>query len=198
MNSSLKEIIIKDLKISADHHISLIESDEVHEKMLRIATSIANTMKKNSIVFFAGNGGSFADAQHLAAEFIGTMGKQRRSLPAIAVGTNSSSATAISNDIGFESIFTRELTALANKDSTIIFLTTSGNSKNIINSATQLLETTSSIYAFTGENSNSVGELVECVMVPSSRTERIQEMHILIGHIICYLVEEILKQEKYL
>ena len=87
MKSFLKDIIINDLKISVEHHISLIESDEIHEKMIRIATSIANTMKRNSIVFFAGNGGSFADAQHLAAEFIGTMGKKRRSLPAIAVGT---------------------------------------------------------------------------------------------------------------
>ena len=198
MNYSLKKIMIDDLKISAENHLKLIKSDEIHNMVLKIAMSIANTMKKKSIVFFAGNGGSFADAQHLAAEFIGTMGNQRRSLPAIAVGTNSSSSTAVSNDFGFEYLFSRELKALANQDSTIIFLTTSGNSENIVNSANLLLNTTTSIYALTGENSNAIGKIIDCVNVPSSRTERIQEMHILIGHIICYLVEQILKKDGYL
>ena len=147
-------------------------------------------LKKGGKIIFAGNGGSFADAQHLSAEFICKLHKDRNPLPAIALGTNSSSATAIGNDYGFENIFSRELEALGNSSDLFLAFSTSGNSQNIINALKKCEENSIKYFIFTGKDGGLCSELFSNILkVPSDNTAIIQQLHITLGHIICKLAE---------
>ena len=155
---------------------------------------IASAISSGSTLFFCGNGGSAADSQHLAAEFVGRFKKDRKPLRSIALTTDSSILTCISNDYSFDEIFSRQLTALANKEDQLITFSTSGNSKNII----QALETGNKLkmrtFAFLGKEGGLAKSLAQnVILVPSDTTARIQEMHILLGHILCEMVEKELK-----
>ncbi|WP_315054490.1 D-sedoheptulose 7-phosphate isomerase [Chryseobacterium indoltheticum] len=149
----------------------------------------AISLGKKLLIF--GNGGSAADSQHIAAEFSGRFIKERRGLPAIALTTDTSVLTAIGNDYGFDEIFRRQVEAIANKGDVLLGISTSGNSQNVI----KALEYGKLIGCKTfGLSGNSGGEMNNCcdlnILVPSNVTARIQEMHILIGHIICEIVDE--------
>ena len=138
-----------------------------------------------------GNGGSAADAQHIAAELVGRFKKERKAMPALALTVDTSSLTALGNDYGFDTIFERQVEALANKNDTVIGISTSGNSENIIRAVNKA----NSIGAFTiGLLGNDGGKLKDAVnlpiIIPSNDTARIQEVHITIGHIICEIIEE--------
>ena len=164
------------------HEIPKIESAS------NIIFKVLNQGKK---VLLCGNGGSASDAQHIACELVAKLEKERRSLPAIALTTNTSLLTAISNDDSFELIFTRQIEGLGNQGDALIAISTSGNSKNII----KAVETAKSkgiwTIGLTGAQGDKLAELTDiCIKVPSSDTQRIQESHILIGHIICEFVEE--------
>lgn len=152
---------------------------------------ISNTFKKGNKVFFCGNGGSAADAQHLAAEFSGRFYKDRRSLPSEALHCNTSYLTAVGNDYSFELIYSRLLEGIATKGDVLIGITTSGNSQNILNAFLQAKKM--GVYTI-GLTGSSGGELKVhsdiLINVPSDDTPRIQESHIMIGHIICQMVEE--------
>ena len=138
-----------------------------------------------------GNGGSAADAQHIAAELVGRFKKERKAIPALALTVDTSSLTALGNDYGFDTIFERQVEALANKHDAVIGISTSGNSENIIRAVNKA----NSIGAFTiGLLGNDGGKLKDAVnlpiIIPSNDTARIQEVHITIGHIICEIIEE--------
>ena len=138
-----------------------------------------------------GNGGSAADAQHIAAELVGRFKKERKAMPALALTVDTSSLTALGNDYGFDTIFERQVEALANKHDAVIGISTSGNSENIIRAVNKA----NSIGAFTiGLLGNDGGKLKDAVnlpiIIPSNDTARIQEVHITIGHIICEIIEE--------
>ena len=173
-------------------HQDLIANESIVNQLVGWAKLCADSLGKGGVVFFAGNGGSFADAQHLAAELTGKMGRLRPSLAGIALGVNSSSLSAIGNDFGYEFTFSRELEGLGRPDSVVIGLSTSGNSANIL----QLIERAKSmdipIVVLTGAKGGLAAERCDVICVPSERTERIQEMHILLGHTLCLLIEEFL------
>lgn len=174
--------------------IEIKESISADEKIIthieQIAADCVNALRQKRKILLAGNGGSFADAQHLAAEFISRFQIERVSLPAIALGTNVSSTTAIGNDYGYEFIFSRELSAIANEGDVFIAITTSGRSKNILRALEVSKEKRLISHCLTGSAGEHLRSLCSPLCVPSNLTAKIQESHIMIGHIICDLVEK--------
>jgi len=141
-------------------------------------------------IIFCGNGGSAADAQHLAAELVGRFKLERRALPAIALNTNTSILTALGNDYGYDTVFSRQVEALANKNDIVIGLSTSGNSPNVIKAIEAAKTIGAKTIGLTGGNGGQLAKLADlAITVPSDNTPRIQEAHITIGHIVCELVE---------
>jgi D-sedoheptulose 7-phosphate isomerase len=173
-------------------HQKVVDSPETVEKIADWAKICADSLTRGGVIFMAGNGGSFADAQHLIAELTGKLGRMRRPLAGIALGTNNSSISAIGNDFGYEFTFSRELEALFRPNSVLIALTTSGNSTNILKLIEQAQVLGMPTFVLTGSNGGVAAEISESICVPSARTERIQEMHILLGHTMCLLIEEFL------
>ena len=162
----------------------------IPEQLKKVCLSISKTFKKNGKIIFAGNGGSFADAQHLAAEFVCRFKNDRSPLPAITLGTNSSNLTAIGNDYGFEDIFSREFLSLYTQFDTLIAISTSGNSENIIKLVKIAKSKGINFFILTGEQGGKLSKYKDnLINVPSKDTAIIQQAHILIGHIICLNTE---------
>jgi D-sedoheptulose 7-phosphate isomerase len=182
--------VIDSLETSLSLHHEILNDTNIHKTLFYAAQNAANRIRRGGKIIFAGNGGSFADAQHLAAEFIGTMGRKRESLPAIALGTNSSSLTAVGNDYSFSEIFNRELKALGSKDDFIMLISTSGLSENLIELIATIKKKEIESLALVGKNGGVLSKNLPNIIIPSYRTERIQECHILLGHIFCELVED--------
>ena len=157
----------------------------------KLADQVEHCIKQGGKVLFMGNGGSAADSQHLAAEFVVRYKKERPTMAAIALTTDTSILTAHSNDYSFDSVFSRQIEALARPGDIVIGLSTSGNSPNVIDGIVQAKEIGCITYAWTGE---SGGELLniadEAFRMPSSETARIQEAHMLIGHWLCEEMDE--------
>jgi len=156
-----------------------------------IVTVIVDAFKNGNRIYFCGNGGSAADAQHLAAEFSGRFYRDRDALPAEALHCNTSYMTAVANDYSYDVIYSRLIKGIAHKGDVLIGLSTSGNSKNIIKAFETAKEKGVITIALTGESGGQMKSLSDYLLnVPSKDTPRIQESHILLGHIICQLVEE--------
>ena len=177
------------LNISADLKKTVAET--LSSEILDAAQKIQDRLESGGKLMLMGNGGSAADAQHIAAELVGRFKKERKAMPALALTVDTSSLTAIGNDYGFDTIFERQVEALANKNDAVIGISTSGNSENIIRAVNKA----NSIGAFTiGLLGNDGGKLKDAVnlpiIIPSNDTARIQEVHITIGHIICEIIEE--------
>ena len=152
---------------------------------------IVSAFKNGNKVLFCGNGGSAADAQHLAAEFSGRFYTDRDALPAEALHCNSSYLTAVANDYSYEVIYSRLIKGIGNKADVLVGLSTSGNSANILRAFEMAREKGMTTIGFTGETGGAIKSLCDhLINIPSSDTPRIQESHILLGHIICQLVEE--------
>ena len=154
-----------------------------------LAKSCINVLSNGGKIILAGNGGSFSDAQHISAEFVARFLVDRRALASIVLGMNNSTLTAIGNDFGFDYVFTRELEALANPEDIFIPISTSGNSSNIINATKQAIRMNIEVVALTGGNGGELSQLCDCITVKECNTARIQECHILIGHIVSEIVE---------
>ncbi len=155
------------------------------------AEAITNAYKSGHKTLWAGNGGSASDALHITAEFVGRFVKERRALPAIALCENPSSVTAIGNDYGYDQVFSRQVEAFGQPGDIFIGLSTSGNSPNVINAITRAKELGLTTIAFTGKDGGKLGKLADIhIHVPAEHTARIQEAHILVGHIICELVDQ--------
>lgn len=159
-------------------------------QITEVSTAIISILSDGGKIIFAGNGGSFADSQHLAAEFISKFMIDRAALPAIALGTNSSNLSAISNDYDFKNIFSRELSALGSSNDIFIPISTSGKSKNLIEAVKTAKTKGLKIVALTGASGGDLKNLCECIKVPSENVARIQECHIFIGHLFCHIVEK--------
>lgn len=156
----------------------------------RIATTMIDSLSRGGCVFWLGNGGSAADSQHLAAELVGRFERERPGLASIALTTDSSALTAIGNDLGFDRLFARQVEALCRPPDLVIGISTSGNSPNVL----RAIETARNIgietVGLSGRDGGQLRELADtCLVVPSANTARIQEAHILIGHILCDMVE---------
>ena len=155
-------------------------------------TLTAETVLAGRTVFFCGNGGSAADAQHLAAEFVGRFVRERDGLPAIALTTDTSILTAVGNDYGFDTVFSRQVKALARPDDLVVGLSTSGNSANVLAAFAAAQKAGAKTIAFTGRSGGKMKEIADCtIAVPADVTARIQEMHIMIGHILCEWIDEV-------
>jgi D-sedoheptulose 7-phosphate isomerase len=177
------------LNISADLKKTVAET--LSSEILDAAQKIQGRLEAGGKLLLMGNGGSAGDAQHIAAELVGRFKKERKAIPALALTVDTSSLTALGNDYGFDTIFERQVEALANKNDTVIGISTSGNSENVVRAVNKA----NSIGAFTiGLLGNDGGKLKDAVnlpiIIPSNDTARIQEVHITIGHIICEIIEE--------
>ena len=151
---------------------------------------IIETLKNGNKILICGNGGSAADAQHIATEIVCKYKANKKGLPAIALTTDTSIITAISNDFGFERVFERQIEALANKDDLVIAISTSGNSSNIINAVKYAKEIQCKTLGFSGNNGGKMNDFCDInLIIPSKDTARIQEMHILIAHILCQIID---------
>jgi D-sedoheptulose 7-phosphate isomerase len=178
-----------------DEHVKLvlaIEKNLLSEIRTAVRWSI-DALKRENKILFAGNGGSAADAQHLAAEFIGRFQKDRPSLPALALTTDTSILTAVGNDYGFEKIFARQIEGLVKEGDIFFAISTSGNSENVIEAVKVCRKRSCSTIGLLGKNGGKLAEIVDLpIIIESDNTARIQENHIVIGHMICQLVENIL------
>ena len=176
------------LNISADLKKTVAET--LSSEILDAAQKIQGRLEAGGKLLLMGNGGSAGDAQHIAAELVGRFKKERKAMPALALTVDTSSLTALGNDYGFNTIFERQVEALANKNDTVIGISTSGNSENVVRAVNKA----NSIGAFTiGLLGNDGGKLKDAVnlpiIIPSNDTARIQEVHITIGHIICEIID---------
>lgn len=154
-----------------------------------LASRCISSLRSGGKIIFAGNGGSFADAQHLSAEFISRFKFDRAPLASLALGTNNSAISAIGNDYGYGQVFARELEAVARAGDVFVGISTSGNSPNIMAAAEKAAALGISCVCLTGRTGGKLAGICECLRMPSEETARIQECHITIGHIICGLVE---------
>ena len=168
------------------------------ERLADVAEAIAHGFKTGKKVLLFGNGGSAADAQHIAAEFMGRFIADRDPLPAISLATDTSALTALGNDYGFDSVFSRQIKALGQPGDTAIAISTSGNSPNILQGIAAAKVKGMYVVGLTGETGGKMKDAVEVLFcVPSRYTPRIQETHIMIGHIICELIDRRIIPDKY-
>ena len=159
----------------------------------RVVQLIAESMAAGGVLLVCGNGGSAADAQHIAAELTGRFFRDRKPLPALALHANTSSLTAIGNDYGYGEVFAREVGAHGRRGDVLLAISTSGNSHNIVRAIEIAREKDMAVVGLTGADGGKMRDLCDlCLCVPSTSTPRIQECHILIGHTICELLEQIL------
>lgn len=170
-------------------------NNDLLELIRKVALKIIEVYQNGHKVLLAGNGGSAADAQHLAGELVNRLYFDRPGLAAIALTTDTSVLTAIGNDAGFDKVFARQIEAVGVSGDLFIGISTSGNSPNIANAFNECKTKGVITVGFTGQGPNRITEIVDyCIQVPATDTPRIQESHILIGHIICALVEKIIFQ----
>ena len=187
MKDTIKDLILKSISVKND----LYDNDLIIEEIMNAANICIDALKSNNKILLAGNGGSAADSQHIAAELVGRFYINREALPAIALTTDTSAITAIGNDFGFENIFSRQLEALGNKGDVFIGFSTSGNSENIIRAAKFSKENEIKVIAVTGSSGGKLIDVNDIIIKsPSDDIPRIQETHIMIGHIICEIIEK--------
>ena len=183
----IKEII--SLSVVVKQH--LLNDNQLLNAISEAKNKVVSALKSGNKILFCGNGGSAADAQHLAAELSGRFYKDRKPLYAEALHVNTSYLTAVGNDYGFEQVYSRLVEAKGRKDDLLFCLSTSGNSANVIEAAKKARSQQMVVIGLTGESGGKLKEHCSILInVPSTDTPRIQEVHILIGHIICELVEE--------
>lgn len=186
--------MIRKIKERIQESISVKQLFLQDEKQLALLAEIAsvgaNALKAGNKILLAGNGGSYADSIHIAGELTARFILERQTLPALALGSNNSTLTAIGNDYSFDDVFSRELQGLGNEGDLFIAISTSGNSSNIINAVGVSLNKKIHTYCFTGSKGGKLSSMCPCLKVPSDNTARIQEVHILAGHILCELIEQ--------
>ena len=182
-------LIQKRVEESISVKTALFVDQNALSQIVKVAQQCAKSLKQGGKIILAGNGGSVGDAQHISAEFTSKLMRDRIPLASIALGTNASAISAIANDYGYEHVFARELQSIGSPNDVVILISTSGNSQNILLAAKVAVENDISVFGLTGQHGGQLAQLCECVTVPSSETARIQECHILIGHIIVEIAE---------
>lgn len=186
------KIVKQTIKDEFSSHLETINKviETMEESLVQASQLAVETLKNGNKILLCGNGGSAADAQHIAAELTGRYKTERRGLPGIALTTDTSALTAIGNDYGYDRVFDRQVEALANKGDLIIGISTSGNSKNIVSALKLGRELGCKTLGFSGRDGGAMNEVCDInLIVPSNNTPRIQEMHILFGHTICQIID---------
>ncbi len=169
----------------------LLDADRYAKPVAEIVTAMSAAIASGNTVFWMGNGGSAADAQHMAAELSGRFLRERRALPSEALTVNTSALTAIANDFGYDQVFSRQIEGFVRPGDVVVGITTSGNSENVVKGLQKARECGAVTVAFTGNNGGRVAEIADIVLVgPSGYAAIIQEIHVTLGHIICDLVEQ--------
>lgn len=186
----MKDKIIGYINTSVETKNKLLNDQVLLSEIEKLSKNCLLSLRNGGKIIFAGNGGSFGDSQHISAEFTSRFLFDREPLASVALGTNNSAITAIGNDYGYDQVFARELKAIGKKEDIFVPITTSGNSENIISAIDISKSMGIHTVCLTGNNGGKIVDMCDCIIVPSKATERIQECHILIGHIICALVEE--------
>ena len=185
MDKIIKQCFLDHLEVA-----NAVMQSNIMGQIQIVAEAIKKALAEGHKVLFCGNGGSAADSQHLAAEFVGRFQKERRGLPAIALTVDTSILTAVGNDYGYDKVFVRQVEALAQTGDVLVGISTSGNSPNVVEAIE--LAKTKGVYCV-GMTAAGGGKMAmlcdECIAVPAKITARAQEMHILIGHILCELVD---------
>lgn len=169
---------------------AVMSDRKIVDQIEALANLCLLALRSGGKIIFAGNGGSFADAQHLSAEFTSRFLFDRAPLASLALGTNNSAISAIGNDFGYDQVFARELSAIAKPGDVFIPISTSGNSSNISAAAEVAKQQEITTVGLTGQGGGKLQALCNCICIPSSETARIQECHIMVGHILCGLVEQ--------
>ena len=187
MNEKIKQIV----QSSIETKEKILKNNTILETIDKLTNILTQALKNGNRIYFCGNGGSAADAQHLAAEFSGRFYKDREALPAEALHCNTSYLTAVANDYGYDVVYARLIKGIGQRGDILVGLSTSGNSGNIIKAFEVAKEKGIITVGFTGDSGGKMKAISDyLVNVPSSDTPRIQESHIMLGHIICQLVEE--------
>ncbi|GAB6008071.1 D-sedoheptulose-7-phosphate isomerase [Dysgonomonas reticulitermitis] len=190
---NIKETIITHIQDSISVKEAILSNPEILKSIYDAALMVVDAYKLNAKTLIAGNGGSAADAQHIAGEFVSRFYFDRPGIPSISLSTDTSIITAIGNDYGFDKLFARQVQAQGREGDVFIGITTSGNSENIIQALYSCKEKNIKSIILTGESGGKVSGLCDiCIRIPSKTTPRIQEAHILVGHIICCIVEDVL------
>ena len=186
-----KEILIlNEIKQSISVKKEVSESKKIIYQIQCLVDVCLNSLRLGGKIIFAGNGGSFADAQHLSAEFVSRLMFDRAPLASVSLGTNNSALSAVGNDYGYDQVFARELRGIGKAGDIFIPITTSGNSPNILAAAEVAKDLGILTVGMTGQTGGRLVNICECIAIPSKETTRIQECHIMIGHILCELVED--------
>lgn len=184
--------MIEEIKLQFNQNIKLHQDsiEELSPQIAKAAELIIEAYKNGKKLFLCGNGGSAADAQHIAAEFIGRFKKERKGLPAIALTTDTSIITSVANDYWYDLLFARQVEALGDKGDILIGISTSGNSRNIVRAVEAANFKGLTTIGFLGSDGGELKNLAKLpIIVPFQSSDRVQEVHILMGHIICSLVE---------
>jgi D-sedoheptulose 7-phosphate isomerase len=190
------ERVSRSIEASIATHERLLDAD-VLSAIATVSDIVTGALLQGRKVLLFGNGGSAADAQHIAAELVGRFNFDRPALPALALSVNTSCVTAIGNDFGFEQVFSRQIEALGAPGDVAIGLSTSGNSPNVLRALLAAKEKGLHAVGLTGSSGGKLKEAVDhCICVPSNETPRIQECHILVGHVVSQLVEETIFHEQ--
>jgi len=187
----MKEYIKNQVKKSYETKQAIYNNEELLNKIEEVSKKCVELYKGTNKTILAGNGGSAADAQHIAAEMVGRYGFDRPSLPSLALTTDTSALTAIGNDYGYDQVFSRQLEGMGQDGDIFIGISTSGNSINIIKAFESAKKKNITTVALVGRDGGKMAKIADiALVVPSESTPRIQESHILIGHIICDIIEK--------
>ncbi|WP_443640331.1 SIS domain-containing protein [Candidatus Njordibacter sp. Uisw_039] len=189
MNSLMADQILNQIEVSVKVKQALKKDSQIIAQTEALINLCLLSLQAGGKIIFAGNGGSFADAQHLSAEFTSRFLFDRAPLSSLALGTNNSTISAIGNDYGYDQVFARELESIAKAVDVFIPITTSGNSENILAAANVAKRIGVTTVGLTGKTGGKLLSLCECICIPSVDTASIQECHIMLGHILCGLVE---------
>jgi D-sedoheptulose 7-phosphate isomerase len=191
----IRELVARSLREGAELRIRLIE--HLADKTAQAAQVIHGALQRGGKILLFGNGGSAADAQHVAAEFVGRFAREREPMPAIALTTNTSILTALGNDYGFERVFARQILALGGPADVAIAISTSGRSPNVLQGVRAARDRRITTIGLTGGDGGRLARLVDiALVVPCTSVPRIQECHITLGHILCEISEILLLEEK--
>jgi len=191
MENMINEYISNQVAKSIDVKQKLLDSQELMDLIQEVALKCVEVYRNGNKTLIAGNGGSAADAQHIAGEFVSRFYFDRPGLASVALTTDTSIMTAIGNDYGYEKLFSRQVQANGIEGDMFIGISTSGNSANVVEALKECKEKGIITVGLTGEKGGLMAEMCDfCIKVPSNETPRVQEAHILIGHIICAVVEE--------
>ena len=186
----MDNLIKNAIQNSIDVKEAILQNESLLQTIEQVAQTMIETLKRGNAVFWCGNGGSAADAQHLAAELSGRFYYDRQPLPSEALHCNTSYLTAVANDYGYELVYSRLIAGLGKKGDLLVGLSTSGNSQNILNAFEKAKELGITTVAMTGETGGKMASKADFLInIPSTDTPRIQESHITIGHILCEIIE---------